>query len=361
MPAIRPRSSSAPALWLVLLAFTTIYIVWGSTYLAIRFAIDTMPPLLMAGVRFTLAGLILFAAMRLRDRTPLTAAHWRATARVGVLMLLGGNGLVCWSEQTVPSGMAALMIATMPMWFALLDWLVFRGPRPTARIVVGVSIGLTGMYVLIGPNDLAGDRIELGGAVGLLMACVFWTLGSLWSRRASLPASSFTTTAMQMIAGGAALLLMGLAMGEWSRVTVSALTMKSLLALGYLTVFGSLAALSAYVWLLKVSTPSRVSTYAYVNPVIAVLLGASFAEEPLTPRVWVAVAMIIAAVVLINTARTKPPQTQPETDKNSVPDGSDAPGLIAERCSSTRFVDPRSPMNSGRQSACADPCRTRAT
>jgi len=355
------RSSSAPALWLVLLAFATIYTVWGSTYLAIRFAIETMPPLLMAGVRFTLAGLILFAVMRVRDRSPLTRAHWRATALVGILMLLGGNGLVCWSEQTVPSGMAALMIATMPMWFTLLDWLVFRGPRPTARIVAGVLIGLTGMYVLIGPSDLAGERIELGGAVGLLIACVFWTLGSLWSRRAKLPESSFTTTAMQMIAGGVALLLTGLAMGESSRVTVSALTAKSLLALGYLTVFGSLAALSAYVWLLKVSTPSRVSTYAYVNPVIAVLLGASLAEEPLTPRVWVAVGMIVGAVVLINTARTKPPPTSSKIARENPTNRHRAAALIEERCNVTQSVDPRCPTDTGPQSACAGRCRTRAT
>jgi len=241
--------------------------------------------------------------MRSRDRTMLTRAHWKSTMIIGVLMLLGGNGLVCWAEQTVPSGMAALMVATMPLWFAVLDWAVFHGPRPTARTTIGIVIGLVGMYVLVGPSSLEGARIELRGAIGLLSACVFWALGSLWSRHATLPKSSFTATAMEMLAGGAALFFVGLLMGEASRVSISVVSLKSLAALGYLTVFGSLAALSAYIWLLQVSTPSRVSTYAYVNPVIAVLLGAALANEPLSPRVWVAVAVIIAGVVLINTGR----------------------------------------------------------
>lgn len=356
-----PRPSSAPAQWLVLLAFATVYVVWGSTYLAIKFAIETMPPFLMAGVRFTLAGIILFAFMRSRDRTPLTRAHWISTAIIGMLLLLGGNGLVCWAEQTVPSGMAALIIATMPMWFTLLDWLVFRGPRPTARITVGVVIGLVGMYVLIGPSALEGEGVELRGAIALLAACVFWTLGSLWSRRATLPKSSFTTTAMQMIAGGVSLLLVGFAMGETSRVTVSALTTKSIWALGYLTVFGSLAALSAYVWLLKVSTPTRVSTYAYVNPLIAVLLGASLANEALSPRVWVAVGVILSAVVLINTARTTPGSTRGEPARISSPDANDPQEHLAERYSATEDGDPCAATDTERQSACADPCQTRAT
>lgn len=361
MTPTEPRRSSAPAQWLVLLAFAIIYVVWGSTYLAIKFAIETMPPFLMAGVRFILAGIILFAFMRSRDRTPLTRAHWISTALIGVLMLLGGNGLVCWAEQTVPSGMAALMIATMPMWFAVLDWLVFRGPRPSARIAAGIVIGLVGMYVLIGSSQLEGERVELRGAIGLLAACVFWTLGSLWSRRASLPKSSFTTTAMQMIAGGVSLLLVGLALGEASRVTVSALTTKSVLALGYLTVFGSLAALSAYVWLLKVSTPTRVSTYAYVNPLIAVLLGASLANEALSARVWVAVGVILSAVVLINTARTTPRTTRTEPDQKSPPDSDDPPGSRPGACSASERVDPCTATDTEPRSACADPCQTRAT
>lgn len=324
MNSIDVRDRSAPALWLVAMAFGIVYVVWGSTYLAIKFAIETMPPFLMAGTRFTLAGAILFLFMRTRDRTPITREHWRSTAIVGVLLLLGGNGLVCWAEQTVPSGMAALMVATMPLWFALLEWLVFRGPRPTARITVGILIGLIGMYVLVGPGRIEGERIELGGAIALLCACFFWALGSLWSRRATMPRSTFTATGMEMLAGGMALLVVGLAIGEGSRVYFSAFSLKSLLALAYLTVFGSLVALSAYVWLLQVSSPSRVSTYAYVNPVIAVLLGAAFAGETLSARVWVAITVIIAAVVLINTTRRPKPVVEDTLTPTPLPPYTDA-------------------------------------
>ena len=221
-------------------------------------------------------------------------------------MLLGGNGLVCWAEQTVASGLAALLIATVPIWMVVLDWLVYRGPRPTRMMVFGLAVGLAGIYILIGPENLGGQRLDLLGGGALLLACVFWTLGSLYSRRGKLPASNWLATAMEMLVGGAALLLVGAAAGEPARINLHAVSLRSLLALGYLIVFGSIVALTAYKWMLQVSTPARVATYAYVNPVIAILLGTALAAEPFTPRIALAAAVILAAVVLITRCSARP-------------------------------------------------------
>lgn len=303
-------ASSSPPLLLVAAAFTVVYLVWGSTYLAIRFAIETMPPFLMAGARYFSAGVLLFVVTRLRHSGPIEAAHWRAAAIVGTLMLLGGNGLVCWAEQVVPSGLAALLIATVPLWLVVLDWLRHQGPRPTRRIVVGLMAGLSGVAIPVGPSNLGGERINFFGAAALLMACLFWSLGSLHSRRAKLPASPFVSTAMQMLAGGAALLLVGTLTGEWASVDVGAVSFKSVLALAYLSVFGSILALTAYTWLLRVATAARVGTYAYVNPVVAMFLGYALADEPLSPRILTAAVVILGAVVLITSSKQREPATQ---------------------------------------------------
>lgn len=331
-------TKNAP-LGLIIAAFAAIYIVWGSTYLAIRFAIETIPPFLMAGVRFLFAGLLLYVWVRRSDRTPVTFAHWKATAVVGGLMLVGGPGLVSWSEQFVPSGLTALLIATVPLWMVALDWLLHKGPRPNLAIMLGIAGGLTGVYLLIGPANISGERVHPIGGGTLLLACLLWSLGSLRSRAAHLPANSLTATAMEMTCAGVGLLLLGTLTGEWAKLDVARISMKSVLATGYLAIFGSIIALSAYTWLLRVASAARVATYAYVNPVVAMLLGAWLAEEVLTPRALVAAAVIVGSVVIITLAkrRQSPQQT---TD---APRAADAAGITGHT----------------RESACLIPARTR--
>jgi drug/metabolite transporter (DMT)-like permease len=230
-------------------------------------------------------------------------AQWRATAIVGVLLLLGGNGLVVWSEQRVPSGMAALLVGTVPCFMVLLDWLWAKGQRPTARVVAGLVLGLLGLTWLVGPDSvMGGGRADLRGAAALVLASLSWAFGSIWSRQAPMPKSPFLSTAMQMLAASVALLGVSVLRGEPWHFDVGAVSLRSWLGLLYLIVCGSLVAFSAYVWLLRVSTPARVSTYAYVNPVVAVLLGAAFAGEQLTARMMVAAAVIVSGVALITLA-----------------------------------------------------------
>lgn len=314
-------TSTRPSTLLVAMAFATIYLVWGSTYLVILFAIETIPPFLMAGIRFLFAGLLLRAIVSWRKPQRPTLANWKAAAVVGCLMLVGGNGMVSWSEQYVPSGLAALMIATVPLWIVLLDWLFFAGPKPSRRILLGLAIGLIGLAILIGPSNLGGERINLYGAAALMFACVAWSIGSLRSRHAELPSSPFLATAMEMTAAGVALLLLSAVTGEWSHVDATALSYNSVLCVAYLSIFGSIIALTAYTWLLKVSTPAKAATYAYVNPVVAMFLGFMFADEVLSPRIVAAAAVILVAVVLITTAKQK---HLCEGVKDSEPDGLEA-------------------------------------
>lgn len=283
-------------------AFAAVYLIWGSTYLAIRFAIETMPPLFMAGVRYLIAGAVLYAWMRLRGTPPAARYHWVSAAIVGGLLLLGGNGGVVWAEQRVPSGLTALMITTVPLWMALLSWFRPNGLRPSRVVAVGLLVGFAGVALLVGPGELAGgSHIDLLGATVLILAALSWAAGSLYSRHARFPHSALLATAMEMLAGGALLLLAGSVAGEWARLDLEAVSLKSTLAFIYLIVFGSLVGFSAYIWLLRVTTPARVSTYAYVNPVVAVFLGWALAGEPLTPRTGIAAAIIIGAVVLLTT------------------------------------------------------------
>ncbi len=249
-------------------AFAAVYVLWGSTYLAIRFGVETIPPFLMAGTRHLTAGLILFLWTRLRGEPRPDKRHWAAAVFIGGLMLLGGNGLVTWAERRVPSGLAALIVASVPLWMALLD-------------------------------GLHRHMLDLLGAGALLLAALCWTAGSLYSRYARLPESVLTATAMQMIGGGVLLWLVGLVAGEGSRLDLAAVSSRSALSLAYLIVFGSLLGFSAYVWLLRATTPARVSTYAYVNPVVAVFLGWAFAGEAVTLRVALATIAIVASVALI--------------------------------------------------------------
>jgi len=290
----------------VLAAFTAVYLIWGSTYLAIRLAIDTIPPFLMAGLRFAFAGAVLFTWLRLRGAPRPKLIHWRSTAIIGGLLLLGGNGGVVWAEQRVASGLAALMVGVVPLWMVLLDWLRPGGKRPRGEVLAGLGIGFVGVALLVGPGSLSGaGGVDPVGAGVLIFATLSWSIGSLYSRQALLPESSMMSTALEMLCGGALLTLAGTINGEWSRLNLASISLKSGLALAYLVVFGSWIAFSAYVWLLKVSTPERVATYAYVNPVVAVFLGWAIAAEPLSLRMLLAAVLIVGAVFLITTVKSR--------------------------------------------------------
>jgi drug/metabolite transporter (DMT)-like permease len=283
----------------VIAAFAAVYIIWGSTYLAILFAIETLPPFLMAGVRFLVAGLLLFAWTASRDSRRPTRAQWKAALVIGGLLLLGGNGAVVWAEQTISSGVAALLVAGTPCWMVLLDWLWQGSARPGGRTVAGLVLGFGGIALLVGPAALADGTIDPVGAGVVLFGSLAWATGSIYSKSAPRPDRAMLSTAMQMLMGGSLLMIAGTITGEWSRVDIGAVSMKSALALAYLIVFGAIIGYSAYLWLLRVTSPARVSTYAYVNPVVAVLLGWALAGETFTPRMALAAAIIIVGVALI--------------------------------------------------------------
>lgn len=288
----------------VVAAFAAVYLIWGSTYLAIRVAIDTVPPFVMAGIRFTIAGLVLFVWARSRGAAAPSRRNWIGALVIGLLLLTTGNGAVVWTEQRVPSGLTALLVATVPVWTVIIEWIGAGRERPRGRTVLGLLVGLAGVGLLVAPGELAGGtRVDPVGALVLMGGSISWSIGSVYSRRAGLPPSPQLATAMEMLCGGAGLLVVGLVSGEFAAFHPVAVTLRSALAVLYLIVFGSLIAFSAFVWLLRVSTPARVSTYAYVNPAVAVVLGWALAGEPLTARTLAAAAVIVAGVVLI-TSRT---------------------------------------------------------
>jgi drug/metabolite transporter (DMT)-like permease len=288
----------------LVLAFASLYLIWGSTYLAIRYAIATIPPFLMGGTRLLVAGAVLYAWARRRGAPPPGWERWRGAAIVGAFLFLGGNGAVVWSQQSVPSGLAALVVATVPLWMVLLESLRRDGLRAAPQELLGVAIGMLGIGLLIGPGRLVGGgRPDPVGTLVLVLGSLSWAHGSLVARRVSQPPSPLLATGLQMLAGGALLFLAGLVVGEGARLDLPRVTLRSWLCLAYLVVFGSIIAFTAYVWLLRVTTPARVATYAYVNPVVAVLLGWLLAGEPLTPRVLLAAAVIVGAVALIVTSR----------------------------------------------------------
>jgi drug/metabolite transporter (DMT)-like permease len=284
----------------LLMAFLAVYVIWGSTYLGIRFAIETLPPFLMAGTRFVIAGSVLYWWARRKAPAP-SRANWITAAVVGTLMLIGGNGGVVWAETRVPSGLTALLIATEPFWIVLLDWIRPGGRRPRLAVTAGLLFGFIGVGLLVSPFDLiGGGRVDPVGAVAVILASFSWAIGSLWTARgAKLPASPMLATGMQMLIGGALFFPLSAATGEWATFSLAAVSLKSVLALLYLLIFGAIVGFTAYVYLLKNTSPARASTYAYVNPVIAVFLGWALGGEAITGRVALAAAAIIAAVVVI--------------------------------------------------------------
>ncbi|HTS16583.1 MAG TPA: EamA family transporter [Verrucomicrobiae bacterium] len=307
MPGSQIQAPTPPR-WQVVTAFAAIYLIWGSTYLGIRVAVETIPPLFMAGARAFLAGTALYTLARCRGADKPLPIHWRSAALVGGLLLVGGNGLLSWSEQRVPSGISALIIGSVPLWMVVLEWLLHSGPRPTVGMVSGLIVGFAGLGFLVAPGRLTSSSpSDLSGIAVLLLAAFSWANGSLYLRRAPLPSSQILSAAMEMIAGGALLLLVGGIKGEWTQLDLTRVTARSWIAWGYLFTFGSLISFTAYVWLLKVSTPARVSTYAYVNPVIAVFLGWAFIGEQITTHTLLAAAGIILAVVIIVTRAAEAP------------------------------------------------------
>ena len=294
-------------IWSALIA---VYICWGSTYLAIRFAVETMPPFLMAATRFLTAGAILFIWRRASGDQRPTKLEWRSAAIVGAFLLLLSNGAVVWAEQRVLSSITALVVSTSPLWMVLIDAVRPGGRRPSWKTVAGVLVGFSGILLLVGPLELAGNRqaIDPLGLAALLMAAFFWAVGSLYNRGARLPASPLLGTGMEMLAGGMGLLLLGTLTGEWGQLHLSAITARSLWSLAYLIVFGALVGFAAYTWLLRVAPTPLVSTYAYVNPLIAVFIGHLLAQEPLNARILLSALVIIGAVALINTSRMTAPQ-----------------------------------------------------
>jgi drug/metabolite transporter (DMT)-like permease len=300
-------ATSAPRRTHILAAFAAVYLIWGSTYLGIRIAIESIPPFLMAGFRFIIAGTALYAWLRARGVERPLRIHWRSAAIIGALMVLGGNGVVTWAEQRVASGLAALLVAMDPLWIVLLDWGRPGGNRPPVVVMAGVVLGLLGMVLLIDPANLAGGpRIDLIGAGALVFVSLSWATGSLYSRHAPLPDRQQMGTALEMLIGGVLLVLAGTASGEWVRFNLAAITLRSWLAFSYLVIFGSLIAFSAYLWLLKASTPAKATTYAYVNPVVALFLGWALAGEPLGLRVLVAAAIVLGAVVIVTSYKQQP-------------------------------------------------------
>ena len=299
-----PNPTAPPSRLALTTAFAIIYLIWGSTFLAILFAVQTIPPFLMAGARFLVAGSLVYAWSRLVNGAAApNRAQWRGAAAVGALLMVGGNGLLVWSEQRIPSGIAALLVGTVPCFMAVIDWLRPGGSRPSVHVVAGLLLGLVGLVWLVGPDSLmGGGRADFIGATAVVLGSFSWAAGSIYSRHALTPASPFLATAMQMLTGGAVLLLISVVLGEPWAFDVRAVSLRSALGLLYLIVFGSIVAFSAYIWLLRVSTPARVSTYAYVNPVVAVLLGWALADEALTLRVGVAAAVIVSGVALITLA-----------------------------------------------------------
>jgi drug/metabolite transporter (DMT)-like permease len=301
--ATRPATDRGP-IWLGLLV---LYFVWGSTYLGIAVAVETIPPFLMASVRFLLAGAILFGWSLLRSRgafVPPTRREWRDSLIVGALLLGGGMGMVSFGEQTIPSGIAALVIALMPVWVAVLGR-TFLGERLPGLAIVGIVVGFIGVGILVGPTALGQPgSLDPVGLAAILISPIAWSSGSLYaSHRATLPRQPLVATAAQMLAGGVVLALMGAIHGDLARFDAGAISVESAIAFTYLTVIGSLLAFTVYGWLLRVAPLPLIATYAYVNPVVAVILGAIVLDEPIELRTVIAGAVIVGAVALIVTAR----------------------------------------------------------
>lgn len=299
-------SSTAPHPTLLLISFAAVYLLWGCTFYAIRVGVESFPPFLLSGLRHLSVGLIFYPTFRRVTREKPTLAQWRTACITGSLLLTVGNGTVSWAEQTVPSGIAALLVATVSLWMVLVDWLRPGGHRPALRIIAGLLLGFAGMALLIGPEHLGNsERIDPVGACALIGASLAWASGSIYSRHHPLPKSPLLGVGMQTLCGGSMLCLAAVASGQTRHFHFSGVTLRSWLGLVYLIVFGSALGFSAYVYILKHTSAARVATYAFVNPLVALFLGWFLAAEPLSLRTLLASGVILTAVLLVITAPHK--------------------------------------------------------
>jgi drug/metabolite transporter (DMT)-like permease len=305
-----PAKGQAKNHTLLLIAFGVVYVVWGSTYLAIRVGIESFPPLLLAGTRHLSVGLLLYPILRWKTGIRPTAAHWKTAGISGCLLLLS-NGGVCLSEETLPTGIAALLVATVSLWMVVVDWLRPGGLRPVPRVVAGLIFGFAGLALMVGPAHLGGSsRIDIKGAAILLIASLFWASGSVYAKHGTMPSSPMLGVSMQALSGGSLLWILSLITGELRGFHFAAVTHASWLAVGYLSVFGSMLGFTAYLYMLRESSATRVSTYAFVNPVVALFLGWLFIGEAITLRTLLAGLVILTAVLLVISAPQRKPELQ---------------------------------------------------
>lgn len=308
---------------LIVLAFGAVYFIWGSTYLAIRIALESFPPLLLAGGRHLLFGMTFYFILRWKSDVRPKAAHWRTAIITGCLLLFIGNGGVCVAEGTVPSGVAALLVATVTLWIVLIDWLRPGGARPVPRVVAGIVLGFAGLVLLVGPAHFGDSgRVDPKGSAILVVSSLAWAFGSMYAKHGQLPDSPFLGVAMQSLAGGIALLLAGLLTGEFAAFHLSTVSLRSCLAMGYLILFGSGLGFTAYLFLLKNAAAARVGTYALVNPVVALVLGWLIVGESITLRTASAATVILTAVLLVITAPH--PHTSAPPSKITLPEVGEA-------------------------------------
>ncbi len=304
----------APTKIRIIVAFAALYLIWGSTYLGIRFAIETIPPFFMAGTRFLIAGIIMYAIALSQGIAKSSWANWGTSLIIGACLLLGGNGGVTISEKYIDSGLAAVIVAIVPIYIVVLGWATGTAPRPTAVVWLGLLGGFIGVGILLGPalrfssNDL--HRPAIGMSI-LFVSCFLWSAGSLYSRTAKHAASPFLTAAQQMICGGLLLLLAGIATGETRQFHPASMSILSMASFVYLVIIGAVVGYTAYIWLLRHCDPAKVATYAYVNPVVAVLLGTAFAGETLSRRTLVAAGLIIGSVATVITAQQLRARVEP--------------------------------------------------
>ena len=290
----------------IIFAFSVIYFVWGSTYIAIRFAIDTIPPFLMAGIRFTISGLLLFLWQNRTDSLKPRLPEIRKSMLVGLLLIVGGNGILTWSEQYIPSSLAALILTMIPVWMVWLESIFVTKKRPPTITIVGILLGILGVTLLSGVDrNVLLEKAQPGSSVffyAFMLVCagLFWSSGSLYSRTIKSGASLLSLVSFQMLAGGVVLIILGSILGEWGQVSLKEISLLSFVSVVYLIFFGSLMTYSAYNWLLRQTSPAKVGTYAFFNPLVAVFLGWLLASEPVTTRMLVGAISILSAVVLVN-------------------------------------------------------------
>jgi drug/metabolite transporter (DMT)-like permease len=314
----RPVAAGAALGWAALL---TVWFLWGSTYVGIRIGVRDFPPFLLAGFRYLLAGVVLLPlrARSIRAERPLRWRNWRSAAIIGGLLLLGGNGLVTVGERRLPAGIAALLVATVPLWLVMFE-AVQRRRMVAPRVIAGLVLGVAGVVILVRPGP--AHRLDFAAVVTVLVAAASWALGSLYSKRAPQPRDPFTGTGMEMIAGGALLLVAATATGEWGQLGRSATSVQAVATLLWLALPCSIIAFSAYIYSLKVLPTSTVATYAFVNPVVAAVLGWPLLDEPVTAQITIAGAVIVTAVVLILGAGRKRQGREPAGGRKRRPDGS---------------------------------------